>query len=197
MVKRLLLGIVAVLVAALIALTIHIEVEGPYRKESLGGTGPARALVLYHPSRDAHFSDELSLAVAEGFKAAGLAVDRATLTSSTPGSAAGYAIVAIVSNTYYWTPDLPTLRYLKRARFTDVPAIGLIGGLGATGRSQRLLDAALRRAGARVLSTRSYWILRPNDEARMHEPNRGVAADLARRNAMESVTALTGAATPR
>ncbi len=139
-----------------------------------------KGLVLYHPSRDARFSDELSLALAEGFADAGLAVDRGTITGRTPGRPAGYAVVAIVSNTYNWTPDFPTLRYLRRARFEGIPVVGVIGGAGATGRSERLLRRALVATGGQVLRTRSFWLWRPNDESRPGVPNRLVARDQAR-----------------
>ena len=65
-------------------LTMVVEREADYSLQSLGGEGVPRALILYHPSRDAHFTDELSLAVAEGSKAAGYSVDLATLTCMTP-----------------------------------------------------------------------------------------------------------------
>jgi hypothetical protein len=56
----------------------------------------------------------------------------------------------------------------------------VIGGAGSTGRSQRLLEAALRGTGARVLQVRSLWLWRPNDESRLKESNRRVALELAR-----------------
>lgn len=160
--------------------------EAAFVHEDLGGTGPARALIFYHPSRDAGFSDDLSLSVARAFQEAGFTVERETVTGETPSSPAGYDIIAVVSNTYFWTPDKPTRRYLDRARLDGLPAIGLIGGAGATGRSERLLGDALREAGARVVATRSFWLLRPNDESRMDEANRAVALDLARRFAEEA-----------
>lgn len=170
-------------------LTVYVEREAEFQLEPLGGSGKARALVLFHPSRDAHFSDELSMSVAAGFKAAGFSVDRATMTRDTPAAPEGYSLVAVVSNTYWWTPDRPTIQYLGRAKFNGVRTIGLIGGGGATARSQRLLGQALRSAGADVRQTRSFWILRPNDESRMQEPNRAVALQMARQFAVESAQA--------
>lgn len=178
--KRIALVIALVVVSSWVIMSIAVQVEATYRLEPLGGgIGEARALVLFHPSRDAHFSDELSLAVAQGFMAAGFTVDRATTTSDTPARPDGYSLIAVVGNTFYWTPDLPTLRYLKRAELRGITAVGLIGGGGATGRSQRLLEAALQATGATVLDTRSFWRWRPNDETRMEEPNHQVALDLA------------------
>jgi hypothetical protein len=106
-------------------------------------------------------------------------VERATITRSTPPHLEGYAIVAVVSNTYYWTPDLPTLRYLRRARLGGRMAIGLMGGAGSTERAERLLAESLRQTGAESVETRSFWLWRPNDEARTNESNREVAMELA------------------
>lgn len=179
--KRIILGLAGFLALAWVVIPVIVEREGTPRLEQLGGgTGKGRALVLYHPSRDAHFSDELSLAFAEGLMAAGFAVDRVTLTSATPARPEGYAIVGVVSNTYYWMPDLPTMHYLKRSRMEGLPVVGLIGGAGSTGRSHRVLEAALRRTGATVLRVQSFWLWRPNDETRLTEPNRQVALDRAR-----------------
>ena len=186
--------VVSILLIGLGVLTAYIEAEAPSRHESLGGAGQAKALVLYHPSRDAGFSDDLSMAFADGLKLAGLAVERATLTSATPASPKGYALVAVVSNTYWWTPDLPTLRYLDRARLDSIPVVALIGGAGATGRSQRVLEEALGRTGAKVLAARSFWLWRPNDEARMNETNRTVALDMARRLGLDIGATLAGPA---
>src|SRR5689334_5239258 len=89
-------SILAVIALGAAIVTIVVEREAKYVLEPLGGTGPARALVLYHPSRDAHFSEEISLAFAKGLEAAGFAVDRATLTKQTPARPDQYAVIAIV-----------------------------------------------------------------------------------------------------
>lgn len=178
--KKIAMAIVVIVVLGLIGVTIYVEHEADYQLESLAQGGKAKALVLYHPSRDAHFSDDVSLALAEGLKSAGLSVDRATMTHTTPGTLKDYALVAVVSNTFWFTPDLPTLRYLARARLDGGVAIGLMLGSGSTERSQRLLEDALRKTGANVHGARSFWIKRPNDEARMNEDNRAVAVEMAK-----------------
>lgn len=169
---------------AWIALTAWVEREAEYKLESMGGAGK-RALVLYHPSREAGFSDDISMAVATGLQSAGFSVDRATVTARTPPRPEGYEVIAVVSNTYNWAPDWPTMRYLKRAKFEGVNVVGVIGGAGATGRSERILGEALRGTGGKVLGTRSLWLWRPNDETRMEEPNRKVGLDIARRFASD------------
>jgi hypothetical protein len=116
--KRVTLILAGLLGLAVLALSLIVELDGPHRTETLGSDNRrGKALVLYHPSRDAHFRDDLSEAFAQRLVAAGFQVDRATLTAATPSSPTGYDVVAVVANTYYWTPDLPTLRFLKRTQF--------------------------------------------------------------------------------
>jgi hypothetical protein len=174
------LAVLALLAVGAIAVTVIVQAEGDSRFEPLGGPGPQKALVMFHPSRDAHFSDDLSAALSDGLISAGFSVDRATMTRDTEAAPHGYALIAIVCNTYWWEPDRPTQRYLARARLTGIPVIGLIGGAGATSRSQRLLEDALRASGAKVIRMQSLWLWRPNDEQRMTEANRSVALDKAR-----------------
>lgn len=180
MARRSLIAIIAVTVvglAVVAAIGVSVWVQRPsvYVREELGGAGPAHALVLYHPSRDAGFSDELSLAVVAGFRDAGLAVTRATLTPDTPADIGDVAIVAVVSNTFWGAPDRPTRDWLARARLELRPSIGIIGGAGSTDSAERLLREDLVKAGAAPVTTRAAWIFRPNDEAQPDAENRGVA----------------------
>ena len=63
-------------------------------------------------------------------------------------------------------------------------------GSGSTTRSKRLLEAALREKGTRLLASETYWLLRPNDESRMEEPNVQVALEKTRRLALEAAAGL-------
>jgi hypothetical protein len=58
-----------------------------------------------------------------------------------------------------------------------------------------LLDEALRRTGATVLQTRSFWLWRPNDDSRLDRPNREVALQLAREFGLQSATTAVAGAT--
>lgn len=189
--KRLLLGILIALALGWLVLSVVVELEPAYRMETLFPNGPkGRALVLYHPSRDARFSEALSLAAAGAFAAEGFAVDRATMTGETPAAPSGYRVIAVVTNTYYWHPDLPTMRFLGRARFDSLLVIGLVGGAGSTGPSERALAAALRTTGGTVYAVRPFWLWRPNDESRHGVPNRRVAEERAAALVREAVRTL-------
>lgn len=192
--KRIAIIITVLLLVSLAAVTLFVEAEGPYKTENLGGQGHLKALILFHPGRDARFGDDLSLALADGLKTAGFKVQRSTLTRDTPQAPKDFALIAVVSNTYWWAPDLPTQRYLAGARLEGIPVIGLIGGAGATERSQRVLEQALSATGAKVIQARSFWLFRPNDEARQKEPNRRVALDMAKQFGVDSGAAVLASA---
>jgi hypothetical protein len=53
-------------------------------------------------------------------------------------------------------------------------------GSGATTRSQRLLEEVLHERRVDLIASRNYWLLRPNDDSRLQEPNVKVAGDLVR-----------------
>jgi hypothetical protein len=180
MILLILLGLFALGVVAIAGITIWVQREAPHKRETLYEGKAQKALVLYHPSRDAHFSEDVSIAVAKGFHDIGMSVDRETMTEATAAAHRGYAFLAVITNTYYGSPDRPTLRYLERARFGNTPTIGLTLGSGTTDRAQRILNEKLRRASTNTIDVRSFWISRPNDENRLQEPNRAVAVEMAR-----------------
>jgi flavorubredoxin len=194
MIFRIVIGIVVLLLIAVAGLTLYVQAEADYKLERLADQGAVRALVLYHPSRDAAFSEDLSQAFAQGLMEKGFAVDRATMTGETPARPEGYALIAVVSNTFYLRPDWPTMRYLERADFKGLRAVGLMGGAGTTESATRLLEEALKTAGADVIAVRSFWISRPNDETRTNEANRDVAKDMARKFGVEAAETTLAAA---
>jgi hypothetical protein len=169
-----------ILIIAILGSSAIVQVPSTFAMEDLKESSGPMALILYHPSRDTHFSDDLSLALADGLNQGGVHVDRATMSPSTPDKLHAYKLIAVVSNTYYWTPDIPTLWYLRRAQFQPNALIGLIGGFGATERAQSIFEESLRQTGGTLIGTRSFSLIRPNDESRLAEPNRQVALDLAR-----------------
>lgn len=177
---RLVLVVVAAALIGALAVTWYVQKEAPLRQETLAAKGRARALILYHPSRDAHFSDELTEALAQGFADKQISVVRWTMTEETPARPQGFAVVAVVSNTFYSRPDRPTMQYLERADLNDIPVIAIMAGAGSTARAQSILADALSRTGADLREVRSLWTYRPNDETRTTENNRAVARSIAR-----------------
>ncbi|MDX2270137.1 MAG: hypothetical protein NW208_18700 [Bryobacter sp.] len=160
-------------------LTLWVQSEASYQAEETGPAAGARALVVYHPSREAGFGDRVARAAAEALRDEGWRVSLETAGRETK-VAEPYALIAVVSNTYNWAPDAPTVAMLQRAKWQGRKVVGLMCGAGSTERAARLLQEALAATGAEVLEVASFWSMRPNDEARMAEPNQQVAEDKAR-----------------
>ncbi|RVQ69592.1 hypothetical protein EKN06_05360 [Croceicoccus ponticola] len=186
MLKWIILAIVVLIVIAVAGVVFWVQTEAPFHREHISQGSGKRALILYHPSRDAHFSDDLTMALARGFAEADFPVDRWTMTSRTPSKPKGYAIVAVVSNTFFSAPDWPTLRYLKRARLEDQNVIAIMAGGGKTERAEQKLGFALERTGAHVLDLRPLWTTRPNEPGSEGPANRQVAMKIARSMAREA-----------
>ena len=171
----------SVMVTAWLALSIAVQLEGPVRRRFGRRRRPRSHSVLFHPSRDAASLMTWRWPVSEGFQSAGLRVPEPRSPRTRQGRFDNFTIVAVITNTYDWAPDLPTQHYLRRAVLTAPVISGVVGGAGSTGRSERLLGEALTAAARGEVHTRSFWLWRPNDKQRMDVPNREVALDLARR----------------
>lgn len=184
--KWIVLGIVVIVIVAVVAITIYVEREAPFEQDRLAEGTAGKALILYHPSRDAHFSDELTNSLARGFADRNMAVERWTMTRKTLPRPEGFAVIAVVSNTFYQAPDWPTTRYLARAEFRDIPVIAIMAGSGSTDRAQLTLGNAIERTGARVLAVRSLWIMRPNEPGQPTADNRQAAMMIARQLAADA-----------
>lgn len=186
MVKWIILAGLTILILGVLGVTIWVEAEAPFRKERLATGSAGKALILYHPSRDAHFSDDLTRALARGFEEEGLAVERWTMTRRTPARPEGFAVIAVVSNTFFWGPDWPTQRYLERARFDDQKLLAILGGGGHTDRAEISLIQAIKRTGADLLALRSLWTSRPNEPGAATAGNRALAMEIAEGMAREA-----------
>ena len=186
MLKWILLIVFLLVLLAAAGVIFWVQTEAPFHRETLSEGPGKRVLILYHPSRDAHFSDDLTEALARGFAQEGLAVDRWTMTAGTPARPQDYALVAIVSNTFFGSPDWPTRRYLKRADLTGQDTIAIIAGSGSTDRAERLLRAMIAKSGARLKALRALWIKRPNEPGSEGPGNRQLAMRLARAMAQEA-----------
>lgn len=195
--KRIARWTTALILVAALVVTILVEREATPQQAEAGGLGPDKALVLYHPSRDAGFADSLASAVTDVLITEGFKVDVALTTRGAP-EPGDYVMVVIISNTYWWAPDWPTQRYLDSRQFRGRAVIGLMAGAGATGRAERILEERLKAAGAMVYDVRSLWTWRPNDEANRDVPNRQVAMTIARDMVREfALAVLTGNVVPK
>ena len=173
-------------------LTLWVEQERPAPVEEFQANAAAgRALVLYNPDPIYDLDRQVAMAFASTLNGQGWEVSVAYPGGVGEGPDTGYELCVFIANTYNWAPDRPTLRYIRKAAWLEgKPVVAITLGSGSTTRSKRLLEAALREKGTRLLASETYWLLRPNDESRMEEPNVQVALEKTRRLALEVAAGL-------
>lgn len=186
MVKWIVFGVLALILLATLGLVFWVEAEAPFAQEQVAEGRGQRALILYHPSRDAGFSDDVTEALARGFEDEGFGVERWTMTSETPARPSGFDSIAIVSNTFFQAPDWPTMRYLARADLTGQRIVMIMCGSGSTDRAERRLRSAIRRAGGDIVAGRALWTSRPNEPRAPAVANRLIAFEIAQRLARDA-----------
>lgn len=162
-------------------LTLYVERPGAVRVLELGtAAAPYRARIIYDPDPFYNLDEQVGQAIAEGLAAAGWSVAVRTVAAEIdPVPPADLYIVC--ANTYNWSPDWAIGRYVRRgSHLADQFVAAVTLGSGSTARAQRRFERQIRNRGAQLLDSRHWWLLRPNDESRLDEPNVAVAVDQAR-----------------
>jgi hypothetical protein len=171
------LGILAVWTA----LTLWAEYSGKENTYFEGSDTAARkALIVYNPDPIYNLDEQISKSFAKGLSQYDLRVKITTVNEAKKDNY-DYDIYVFCANTYNWAPDWQVKGYIRdhpRLQKQNVVAITL--GSGSTSRSKRILEETIRSKQANLLASRTYWLLRPNDEDRMDESNIAVANDMAR-----------------
>lgn len=152
-----------------------------------------RALVLYNPDPLYDLDRQVGEAFATALNTRGWEVKLSSHGSTGEGPDPGVDLCVLIANTYNWAPDRPTVRYIRQSAWlAGKPVVAITLGSGSTARSKRLLEEALQTRGAQLLASETYWLLRPNDESRMDEPNVQVALERAQGLARKVAAGMEG-----
>ena len=139
----------------------------------------SRALILYNPDPIYDLDAQLARAFSEGLERAGWASTVAACTSFQDSIPPRQDLFVIIANTYNWAPDWTIRHFIENASWMEGESVVAITlGSGATERSQRLLEEVLQERRVELIDSRTFWLLRPNDESRLEEPNVQVAREL-------------------
>ncbi len=145
------------------------------------------ALVAYHPGLS-DFMQTVTLAFTDGLIASDWRVELTTISRETPAELADYDLLALGVHTYWWAPDAPTRRYLKRlGDLADKPTAVLLTALGQAGRSGAKTTALIEEHNGELAKLLTLYTLRPNDDDNPSRPNREVAVEMAFKAASELV----------
>jgi flavorubredoxin len=142
------------------------------------------ALVVYHPGRRGFLQSVID-AFGQGLVSKGWRVEITTASSQAPTVLGGYDFLAFGGPTYMWSPARPIKRYVGRlGDLQGKPTVIIITGFGSTDRSSSIMENSVREANGRLVSSLSFFKLRPNDEEDPR-PNEEVALEMATRAGQE------------
>lgn len=190
--------VAAVIAVIWVVLTLWVEMDGPAKSWQVGEEQWARsALLVYDPDPIYDLDRQLCQAFAEGLAEQGIRSTVATVAAAEEMELAPPDLFVLCANTYNWRPDRSIVHYVERtASLKGASVVALTLGSGSTEASQRAFEERLQAVGARIIASKSSWLMRPNDEARLEEGNVAVAIDMTRRWAAElDVPELSGGPT--
>lgn len=161
------------------AMTFWVQYFGTQQVVTVGdASAPKKALIVYNPDPIYDLDAQVCRDFAEGLNQHGFSVKIATaqLAQEEPTD---YELYVFCANTYNWAPDWQIKNFItEHPNLEDELVVAITLGSGDTNRSQRKLEETIQSKNAILLDSRSYWLLKPNDESRMEERNTEVAKDL-------------------
>lgn len=162
------------------ALTIWAEYSGGSKVVTIGNNSSFKnVLIVYNPDPIYNLDEQICENFAKGLANENFNVKIATVKVAKK-ELNHYYLYVFCANTYNWAPDWLVKSYIeKHPHLKDKNAIGITLGSGSTERSQRILEETINSKQAKLLDSKTYWLLKPNDENRMKENNIKVALDMA------------------
>lgn len=163
-----------------VALTFYVELH-LVKKQGVWneGTSEKALLVIYQPDPFYPFDEQIGRKFSQPFVLRGWKVEWTSSDYRPLINPSSYYLILIISNTYNWAPDWPTVDWIKEAPLKGKKVIAITLGAGSTEFSKKSLDTKIKESGATLLDSRTFWLLRPNDESQIHKPNVEVAKKLA------------------
>lgn len=162
------------------ALTLWANYSGKQQTFTIGNAAARRnALILYNADPFYNLDEQVCRRVAEGLSHHDFSSKIATINQA-HDDRKPYDLYVFCANTYNWAPDWPTAKFIRTHEgLAGKNVVALTLGAGSTQWSKDKLEELLRSKKANILASKSYWLLRPNDEKRSEE-NIQVATDMAK-----------------
>lgn len=163
-------------------LTLWVEQRGPARRWSSGNTHGKKVVILYDPDPFYNLDEQVSLSLGKSLSNQGLQVNVMTVAAAEEDKidTSPVALYIYCANTYNWRPDWAITDYIQKQKSMDgQPVVAITLGAGSTHESQKKLEELIINRGGKILASHSLWLLRPNDESKMEDPNVTVALEQA------------------
>jgi len=195
--KKILKWILIFLVPVLIfwgLLTLWVEKEGPYDKLELGiVNAPKKALIVYDPDPFYNLDQQVCETFGTVLADNNYKVTIATVIAAkeiTP-TVKDFDLYVFCTNTYNWYPDWAVKRFIEqKIDLTNQNVIAITLGAGATSHSQKVLETLIENKKGKLIDSKSFWLLKPNDESQSKTTNVKEALEMTKSWALEITNSL-------
>ncbi|MDT8781545.1 MAG: hypothetical protein IAX22_02710 [Candidatus Bathyarchaeota archaeon] len=125
--------------------------------------GNKTALILYHPGLSA-FSHDVAYAFAEGLISNGWRVEITTPSIQAPTELSNYSILVVLSNTYAWSPDMPTSRHLERiGNLNQIQTVLITLGAGSAQEARQAIEDKIETSNGKIIDSMLLYSMAPNE----------------------------------
>jgi hypothetical protein len=125
--------------------------------------GAKAALVLYHPGLTS-FSHDIAYAYADGLVSNNWRVEIATSSTQAPTNLSKYDLLVILSNTYAFTPDKPTIRQIERiGDLSRIQTVLITLGAGSAQESKQSLESIVNASNGDIVQSLLLYSMAPNE----------------------------------
>jgi hypothetical protein len=177
---RILLYTIVLSSVAWILLTLWVQRTTSNKTWQLGNVaaGPS-ALIVFNPDPIYNLDEQICLAFGEALVKHNFRVQVATVAAA-KNITDQPDIFVLCANTYNWRPDRSISNFVRRhASLKEKDVIAITLGSGSTKSSQQKLEDLIKEEGGNLIGSKSFWLMKPNDEKRTKESNITVATGMA------------------
>lgn len=179
--------IVITLISAFwVLLTFYVQNFGNEVSLQIGdeSTCVRNALIVLNPDPIYDFDKQICMSTASGLNTRKIC-SKIVSVENAPRDVSKFDVVVFCSNTYNFQPDWKVTKYIKRIELSNIDVVAITLGAGSTETAQKSLEKLLVERNANILSSNSYWLLKPNDETRAKEDNIEIARVMAKQRAKQ------------
>ncbi len=177
------------------ALTIWVEIPKGDTITYFGNSqAPNRALIVYNPDPLYNLDEQVCNTFAQQLAERGIYTTVATVKVAKGANLndKDFDLYVFCANTYNWRPDWPTSGFVKKiGNLNNKNAVAITLGSGSTKESQAAFEKTIKKYCRHLLYSKTYWLLRPNDENRMKEKNVAVVLDEVKTLAQQTATIIS------
>ncbi len=172
-----LLMVVAIVAVLWTMLTLLAERKGPEKIIPIGEPNSSyKALLIYNPDLFYNLDEQVCTAFATGLWKKGWFSKVVTVAAAEKMGKEHFDLFVFCANTYNWAPDWPIGNYIKdHDQLKGMQVVAITVGSGSTERSQKKLEQMLHKKEVQLLESRSFWLMKPNDETNTKEGNVTIA----------------------